>query len=64
MALLNIHQFIERVDVQLHLCDKCYGKMHETPITTLDAVKLIFSKPKIIKRYKCVDCNTEIKTEK
>jgi hypothetical protein len=64
MAILNIHQFIERTDHFIYLCPKCSGKMNETTITTSDAIKFIFGKKKIIKRYKCVDCNSEIKTEK
>jgi len=63
MALLNIQQFVERVHLEINLCDNCFGKMYEIPIKTRDAIKLIFGKPKIIKRYKCADCSAEIKTE-
>lgn len=63
MAILNIKQFLERVDVPIKLCNTCYGKMNEMPITQFDALKLIFGKRKIIKRYKCIDCGTEVKTE-
>ena len=64
MAILNIHQFTERIDVTLHICSACAGKMAETPINTIDALKFIFGKKKIIKRFKCLDCENEIKTEK
>lgn len=64
MAILNIYQFSERQIAEIRLCKICSGKMEETHINTLDAIKYIFGKKKIIRRYKCNDCNNEIKIEK
>lgn len=64
MAILNINQFSERIATIVILCEKCSGGMEETPMNTFDAIKFIFGKKKIIKRYRCLDCENEILVRK
>ncbi len=64
MALLNISQFANRVEPELIICKKCSGSMSEIPLKFLDLCKLVMSKKKIIKRYCCNDCLSEIISEK
>ncbi len=64
MAILNINMFIERKDEVIQLCTCCQGRLEEIPITKVDALLFIFQKKRILKRFKCADCNAELKTEK
>ncbi len=59
MAILDINQFLERTVIMAPICPRCLGKMLEAPINSFDALKIIFGKKKITKRYRCMDCTFE-----
>lgn len=64
MPVLNINQFVERKEeAEVPICPRCRGLMSETPINVYDALKLVFGKKKIIRRYRCADCSQEKRTE-
>jgi ribosomal protein L44E len=64
VAILNLNQFLERVETPFdYHCDVCKKTMQEVPLTTKDALKIIFMK-KIVRRFECISCKNQIKVEK
>jgi len=57
MAILNIQEFTERAEAQVHHCERCSSLLRESPLRVSDVIIYIFGEKRIIHRYTCPDCN-------
>lgn len=59
MAILNICEFIERVESEMVYCPHCRGIMRQISFKRMDALKFVLGKKTLPKRFQCADCQRE-----
>lgn len=64
MALLNIHQFTERVEKSVIYCPKCRGSMKPMALRWKDLCVALVNSNRIMERFQCSDCRFEIRVDK